>query len=120
MVASGRPIVVLAHELIHALGIGHVPLEFRTVMAPDIDMSAEDMPLSILYPIDRQAFARALWAHEQRRLSDGFWCPWGNTTTHLVGSSDQVAFGVAFSNGYGEPWAHGYLPDSDLVDNSAP
>ena len=113
-----QAIVVLAHELIHALGIGHVPLEFRTVMAPDIDMSAEDMPLSILYPIDRQAL-RALYGRMNNGDSVTAFGAWGDTTTHLVGSSDQAAFGVAWRNGYGEPWAHGYLPDSDLADNAA-
>ena len=111
-----QAVTVLAHELIHTLGIGHVPSSYRTVMAPEIDVSAEDMPLSILYPMDRQAL-RALYGHMQNGDSVTAFGAWANTTTHLVGNSDYAAFGVAFGNGYGEPWAYGYLPAMDLGDN---
>ena len=108
---------VLAHELIHALGIGHI-VSLRSIMAPDLDVTAEDMPLSLLYSIDREAL-QALYGRMQAGDVATDFGAWGNTTTHLVGSSDQAAFGVAWRNGYGEPWAHGYLPDSDLADNEA-
>ena len=111
-----QAVAVLAHELIHALGIGHVPSSYHTIMAPEIDLSAEDMPLSILYPIDRQAL-RALYGRMSNGDSVTAFGAWANTTTHLVGSGDHAAFGVSFSNGYGEPWTYGYLPDMDLGDN---
>ena len=111
-----QAVAVLAHELIHALGIGHVPSSYRTIMAPEIDLSDEGMPLSILYPIDRQAL-RALYGRMSNGDSVTAFGAWANTTTHLVGSSDYAAFGVAFGNGYGEPWAYGYLPEIELGDN---
>ena len=113
---ESQAVAVLAHELIHALGIGHVPSSYRTIMAPEIDVSAEDMPLSILYPTDRQAL-RALYGRMSNGDSVTAFGDWANTTTHLVGSSDHAAFGVAFGNGYGEPWAYGYLPEIELGDN---
>ena len=44
---------------------------------------------------------------------------WANTSTYLLGNGEQTAFGVAWRNGYGEPWAYGYLPETDLADNPA-
>ena len=44
---------------------------------------------------------------------------WDSESTHLHGNGQHAAFGVAMRNGYSEPYAYGYLPDSDLADNTA-
>ncbi len=58
--------IPLAHELMHAVGISHVSPEFNTIMAADGSMYATQQyipqPLSILYPVDREAL-RALYGH---------------------------------------------------------
>ena len=109
---------VLAHELIHALGIGHVSGNFPSIMAPELDVSAQDTPLSLLYPIDREAL-RALYGRMENGDVPTDFGAWANTSTYLLGNGDHAAFGVAWRNGYGEPWAYGYLPETDLADNTA-
>ena len=111
-------VTVLAHELIHALGLGHVPASFRTIMAPILDTTADDMPLSILYPIDREAL-RALYGRMESGDTATAFGDWEDTTTYLLGNNDHAAFGIAWRNGYAEPWAYGYIPETDLVDNPA-
>ena len=43
--------------------------------------------------------------------------PWTSESLHVTGNGEHVGFGTASRNGYGEPWAHGYAPETDLVDN---
>ena len=45
--------------------------------------------------------------------------PWSANSTHLSGNGPHANFGVALRNGYAEPWAHGYMPATDLAGNSA-
>ena len=108
---------VLAHELIHALGIGHVT-SLRSIMTHTLDVTAQDTPLSLLYPIDREAL-RALYGRMQAGDATTAFGPWADTSTYLLGNGEHAAFGVAWRNGYAEPWAHGYLPETDLADNGA-
>ncbi len=107
---------VLAHELIHALGMGHVGSSQRSIMRPTVDTEAQDLPLSILYPIDREAL-RALYDRLQSGDAATSFGAWSGDAAYLLGNSDQVAFGAVWRNGYAEPWAYGYLPKTDLVDN---
>ena len=44
---------------------------------------------------------------------------WGRTSSHLVGHSPAVAFGVALHEGRLEAWAYGQEPETDLEDNPA-
>lgn len=111
-----QAVAVLAHELIHALGIGHVSSRLATIMAADLDLAHPEMPLSILYPIDRQAL-RALYGRLDAGDAYNSFGVWNDTQTHLVGNGDHASFGVALRNGYAEPWAHGLLAESDLADN---
>ena len=107
---------VLAHELIHALGMGHVGSSQQSIMRPTVDTEAEGLPLSLLYPIDREAL-RALYERMQPGDAADSFGAWSGDATYLLGNSDQAAFGAVWRNGYAEPWAYGYLPKTDLVDN---
>ena len=75
-------------------------------------------PLSILPPLDREAlrafYGRLDYGDSPHDLGD-----WTSTSTHLHANGEHAAFGVALRNSYAEPWAYGYLPDSDLADNAA-
>ena len=107
---------VLVHELIHALGLGHVSDRFQSVMTPTLHDGTTDTPLSILYPIDRAAL-RALYGRMEAGHEFNEFGAWDDNSTYLLGNSDHVAFGAVWRNGYAEPWAYGYLPDTDLGDN---
>ena len=119
-----KAVMTLAHELIHALGIGHVDKDVDSIMANvalapfttfpmDGDMP---QPLSLLYPADREAL-RVLYGRLDVGDSPDDLGPWSATSTHIHANGQHVAFGVASRNGYAEPWAHGYMPSGDLIDN---
>ena len=74
-------------------------------------------PLSILSALDREALRVRYERLEYGEPLTDFG-PWESTSWHVSGNGQHASFGVAWRNGYGEPWAHGYLPDSDLADNS--
>lgn len=111
---------VLAHEIMHALGmLGHLPEHFDTILEAHNPGPRQDavQPLSILYIEDRDAL-RALYG----RLDNGDTpsvglSPWSSSSLHIAGNGRYANFGVALRNGYAEPWAHGYLPDGELADN---
>lgn len=113
--------IVLTHELIHALGIiDHVSPRLNTIMENEdpyaFHQANELQPFSLLWPADREAL-RALYG----RLDNGDLPTdlgnWENSSRHLHANGRHAAFGVAWRNGYGEPWAHGYLPSTDVADN---
>ena len=113
--------VLLAHELLHALGIigdNHVSDRFDSIMtgtAADYNPTIEQ-PLSLLYKVDREAL-RALYSAFEVGDSLTDFGPWADGALHVHGNSPHAGFGVALRNNYLEPWAYGYLPDSDLADN---
>ena len=114
-------VILLAHELLHALGIdGHVSLDFDSIMEDGNDYYAtgqnNPQPVSLLYPVDREAL-RALYGALAVGDSLDSLGAWAATSTHLHGNGEHAAFGVALRNGYAEPWAHGYLPETNLVSN---
>ena len=106
---------VLIHELVHALGLGHVSSRFQSVMKPHLHSGSEDSP-SILYPVDRAAL-RAVYGRMEAGDAYNDFGAWDDASTYLLGNGDHVAFGAVWRNGYAEPWAYGYLPDTDLGDN---
>ena len=123
--------ILLAHELLHALGHfgggGHVPNDLNSILETGRDSRNKNIysweqgipqPISLLYPADREAL-RILYT----RLRDGSdptsFGPWSSTSTHIVGTGRHSAFGVRMANGYGEPWAYGDRPRTDLADNPA-
>ena len=116
--------ILLAHELIHTLGFDHVRAGFASIMHSKeygggnfrLSQGGFPQPLSLLYPIDREAL-RALYGALDPGDSPEALGEWGHSTLHAAGHGEHVAFGVALRNGYAEPWAYGLIPDTDLADN---
>lgn len=110
--------ILLAHELMHALGLDrHVASDFDTIMegtgAIHRLRQGRNQPLSLLYPVDREAL-QVLYGRLGNGDAAANFGPWAQTATHLHGNGPHVGFGVAWRNGYGEPYAYGYLPGHDL------
>ena len=111
---DGVAVGVVAHEIIHALGLeSHVPSTFLSIMRNDYSLSGE-----FLYAVDREAL-RARYSRLEIGDSPSDLGEWARTAWHIHGNGEHAAFGVALRNGYAEPYAHGYTPEIDLVDNSA-
>ena len=117
-------VIILAHELLHALGLiggkGHVSDDFRSILKPHGDgyVTAQGVPLSVLFPVDREAL-RALYSGRLDGASPTTFGPWASMSTHIAGVDGRAEFGVRFANGYAEPWARGPIPTTDLADNPA-
>ena len=116
--------ILLAHELIHTLGLDHVRASFASIMhskdygGGDFRLSQGGFPqsLSLLYPIDREAL-RALYGALDPGDSPEALGEWEHRNYHIVGHGEHAAYGIASRNGYAEPWAYGLIPDRDLADN---
>ena len=116
---------VIAHELIHLLGRGHVDAERfpRTLM---VDGGSEELSGHILHPLDREAllavYGRFGSATPPGDIAEELG-PWSDISTHVRGAlgvgSEEIAFGAALRNDLSQPWAVGPTPDSDLGDNAA-
>ena len=118
-----RSVILLAHEMMHALGGDNHPSEgYATILEGTADIYALEQngkrqPLSLLYPIDREAL-RALYSLEPGADPSSLG-PWASISRHIHGNGPHAGFGVALRNGYAEPWAYGYRPDTDLAHNAA-
>lgn len=116
-----RSVILLAHEMMHALGVDDHPSEgYATILEGTADIYALEQngkrqPLSLLYPIDRESL-RALYSLEPGTDPSSLG-PWASTSRHVHGNGPHAGFGVALRNGYAEPWAYGYAPDRDLAYN---
>ena len=108
--------IVLAHELIHSLGIGHATRGMASMMQATPPTDADDLPLPILYRDDRRAL-NALYSDMSPGDLVTSLGPWDDTVSHLAANNDHVAFGVAYADGYGEPWAYGLHPEMALASN---
>ena len=116
---------VIAHELIHLLGRGHVdPLRFpRTIM---VGGGSEELSAHILHPLDREALL-AVYGHLEPGTAPGSIAEqlgdWTDTSLHLRGAIDiqdgEIGFGAALRNGLSQPWASGPSPHTNLEDNTA-
>ncbi len=117
-------VILLAHEMMHALGFdGHVSSSFATIMEGTRQIHAASQggvtqPMSLLYPVDREAL-RALYGRLQGSGNSTGFGPWSASSLHLHGNGPHAGFGVALRNGYAEPWAYGYLPADDLSNNES-
>ncbi len=103
-------IILLAHEIMHSLGVdGHAYASFPSIMKGTNEIHAVSQgglrqPMSVLYPVDREAL-RVLYGTDD----PSSFGPWSSVSLHIHGNSPHAGFGVAFRNGYAEPWAYGYL-----------
>lgn len=118
-----KAVILMAHELIHSLGIGgHVPERFDSIMEAGNrvydNAQGSRQPASLLYPIDREAM-RALYGPLLHSTDPNDLGPWSSTSEHLFVGNPHGAFGVAMRNGYAEPWAYGVAPQTDLASNRA-
>lgn len=114
--------ILLAHEILHALGMEHVDVRFDTIMESSAAIFAlcqtSCQPFSLLYPIDRDAL-RVLYQRTQPGGDATDFGPWAAHSQHIVGRSPHAWFGVAYRNGFAEPWAWGDRPATGLAGNSA-
>ena len=116
---------VIAHELIHLLGRGHVDASRfpGTIM---VDGGGEELSEHILHPLDREALLAA-YDHLEPETVPGDLASelgdWSDTSLHVHGTVDmetgEIAFGAALRNGLVQPWATGPSPDTALADNTA-
>lgn len=127
-----RNVILMAHELIHALGLigdRHVDWEkyasimeaYWTIYETEDYYNENDedipQPRSLLYLIDRTAI-NALYSMEVNDSLDSLG-PWSTKSMHIHGNSKDTGFGVNYRNGHAEPWAYGYMPPVDLRNNTA-
>ncbi len=139
-------VTLIAHELIHALGLGHVSPDFDTIMeatrevyrswqgygvryvadaegnpvavAGEGDPAAISMPMSLVYPIDREAL-QVLYTRLNAGADPLSFGSWEGTSLHVAGAGQHASFGVAVRNGLAHPWAQGHLPYQDIASNGA-
>ena len=111
-----RTTMLLAHELIHALGVdGHVVNISNSLMRASIQSNfpiRQEQPLSLLFPIDRDILQ--VMHKDIDILSYG---PWSNERVHVHGNSEHAGFGASWRNGFAEPWAYGYMASDNIADN---
>ena len=114
----------LLHELLHALGRGHVsPSDFPdTIMHPSGDLGRSDW--LILSPLDEAAMY-AVYSRLRPGASGDLDLndlgPWSDVSTHVVGRMDYVPgrgqsiiFGAVWQNGLVRPYASGLDPSPPL------
>lgn len=116
---------VIAHELIHLLGRGHVdPERFpETLMVAG---GSEELSVHVLHPLDREAllavYGRTAPGIPLGRFPDALG-PWSETSMHVHGAIDgedgEISFGAALRNGLSQPWAEGPTPNAHLEDNAS-
>ena len=115
---------VIAHEIIHLLGRGHVdPVRFPGTLMSAGGGGTEVSP-HVLRPLDREALL-AVYG----RLGPGSTPssiaqelgPWSDTSVHVHGAlgipGGEVEFGAALRNGAADPWAFGPAPHGNPEDN---
>ena len=115
---------VIAHEIIHVLGRGHVDADrfLGTIM---VSGGSEDLSAHILHPLDREALL-AVYGHLGSGTAPGSIADelggWSDTSLHVRGAIDledgEIAFGAALGNGLSQPWASGPSPQANLEDNT--
>lgn len=115
---------VIAHEIIHLLGRGHVdPTRFSgTLMAPE--GGGGEVSPHVLRPLDREALLAVYGRLGPDTVPSGIaedLGPWSDTSLHIRGvlgiPGGDIEFGAALRNGATEPWAFGPAPPADLGDN---
>lgn len=134
----------LVHELLHTLGFtAHVGAErfmesvlndgstqVRRVQRSGLRVTINEhvhIPGHILFQVDRDGLLAAYSRFEPGALPEDLTVenlgPWSGTSFHVRGGLEftggEASFGVAFGNGFPQPWAAGPTPWSNLADNTA-
>ena len=125
-VPSRQALILLAHELLHALGMDtHVSPSFATILEGTANIhhakqNGVRQPMSLLYPVDREAL-QVLYGRLEPGDAPTDFGLWGDTATHIHGNGEHAGYGVALRNGYAEPYAYGYVqsPYQTLSDTVA-
>ena len=104
----------MLHEIMHALGVHHKPV-IDAFMSANNSPELEN-PVTQLESVDREAL-RVLYSRLESGADPLDFGPWASMSLHVHGNGPHAGFGVALRNGYAEPWAYGYLPETDLADN---
>ncbi len=115
---------VIAHEIIHVLGRGHVDAA-RFPQTITVAGGSEELSAHILHPLDREALLAAYGHLEPQTLPSDIASElgdWSDTSLHVRGAIDieegEIAFGAALRNGLSQPWATGPSPQANLEDRA--
>lgn len=109
--------ILMAHELLHAIGMDeHVSQDLDSIVRARHHYDAATD--TILSSLDREGI-QALYGRLKPGDDPMAFGPWSRTSVHLLGDGRHADFGVAWRNGYAEPWASGALPRGSLRDNGA-
>ncbi len=113
-------ILLLAHELLHALGLqpGHPDYDtyHDSIMRSRVPRSYSDR---ILGPVDHDAIQALYAAYEPGETDVHRLGAWSDISFHVRGDIGDIAFGAASRNGLVQTWARGPKPENDLADNQS-
>ena len=126
---ASRMEFVVAHEVLHAWGIGaHVDPEAYpdALLAPHLPRDLNDVP-RLWLTVEGEALLAEIKITPGTRVSDltvADLGPWEEDGFHLLGQTglggtgaDAVQFGAGYRNGLGRPWAWGSVPATQLRNN---
>lgn len=108
---EGKAVTLIAHELMHSLGLGAHTDGFASILRSTIDPPNAhiDQPRSLLYPLDREGL-RAFFTRYDSRTSLYDLSTWSDRAVHIRGDNPHAAWGAAIQNGLVDAWAFGDPP----------
>ena len=116
---SEDPMLVLVHELIHALGRDHAdPARFPSTLLHDYGEGTEGY---VMHQLDREALLAVYSLLQPGDVPADIATnlgPWEDDSLHVRGDLGDLAFGASLRNGLVRPWALGPRPGIDLADNA--
>ena len=122
--AGNERLGVIAHELIHLLGRGHVDAE-RFAETLMVAGGREELSGHVLHPLDREALLAVYGRLDSSTSPDNLaqeLGPWSDTSMHVRGvlatEGGDIGFGAALRNSLSQPWATGPTPSSNLEQNT--
>ena len=115
---------VIAHEIIHLLGRGHVDAN-RFPATLMVAGGSKELSVHVLHPLDREALLAVYGRLDSDTSPDNIaqeLGPWWDTSMHVRGvlatEGGDIGFGAALRNGLSQPWATGPTPSSNLEQNT--
>ncbi len=120
--SGGNTLTVLVHELLHALGRGHVSKS--TYPETTMHETVNGVNGYILHPLDQDALMAVYGVLGKLTYSSNLateFGEWADTSSHLVAllPDHDVHFGASTRNGFAQAWAAGPPPLYPLADNPA-